>query len=279
MQRAAQQFSLEVHQLASDNELGEPLREYRWKFTRISLIGISIGVAFSALWVVAFFRNPPEAVQDTPFFGTITVLWLALFFYRLYFHHYWYLYTYTQGFIILKRSKVDIFHWEEVDTFRRTVIHVNSLARTTPLLGLLFLILLEPVICRYKIKCSDGKSLVLTYAIKEAEQIGKILNSYITEALLPTFLEMYAEGGEIAFGPLSISQAGISKGNNLLPWDEIQMVELTRNFVGEDNNVLSINKVGRGRWTMPVPTIPDVSVFVALARHALQKQSAPNSNK
>jgi len=57
---------------------------------------------------------------------------------------------------------------------------------------------------------------VLTHAIKDAEKLGKTLDYYITEALLPPLLEMYEEGGEIAFGPLSISQAGISKGNNHL---------------------------------------------------------------
>lgn len=90
---------------------------------------------------------------------------------------------------------------------------------------------------------------------------------------VPTTSRRYAAGGNlsagragstITFGPLSVSQQGVSNGKELLPWYQIKGIEIQRGTV-------MVKKEGkRLNWSsVRVPQIPNFFVFNALVDHVI----------
>jgi hypothetical protein len=63
----------------------------------------------------------------------------------------------------------------------------------------------------------------------------------------------------VYFGPLAVSQMGLTKGNQTVPWSEIHGVQVQKGYI-------KIKK--QGRWfnfaNVPVSSVPNVFVLLSL---------------
>jgi hypothetical protein len=109
------------------------------------------------------------------------------------------------------------------------------------------------------VQCNDGRKFVFKDTLADVEDLGRTIQEEVTRRALPRVLEAYNTGQTIPFGKLSISHAGITKGQETLPWDHVERVWLSQ---GE----LIVEKVGqRLRWSsFRVLEIPNLFVLLAI---------------
>jgi hypothetical protein len=99
------------------------------------------------------------------------------------------------------------------------------------------------------------------------EQLGRLLQDGVTRVRLPEAFRLFNAGQTITFGPVAVSPAGISDGKQLVPWSEVQDVQIRRGIV-------TVKKAGKWlAWkTVFVRKIPNYRVFDALVRAILARR-------
>ncbi len=114
----------------------------------------------------------------------------------------------------------------------------------------------------YTVRLADGRKFVFNGQLEKIAGLGAAFQQQCAARILPRARVAYNAGAAIAFGPLSVSRDGIAKGNALLPWEQVEQVELRR-------GVLHIRKKEQRRdWTFAmesrIPNIPVLMAFVQL---------------
>jgi hypothetical protein len=101
----------------------------------------------------------------------------------------------------------------------------------------------------------------------EIAQLGRLIATAVTRIQLPKAIDLFNSGQAVSFGPLSVSHRGITDGDQMLPWSEIQWV---RTYSGK----VSVKK--SGKWLAwgraDVSQIPNYFVFNALVQAILSQQ-------
>ncbi len=152
--------------------------------------------------------------------------------------------VFPEGLSYTKRGKTNIIRWDDVASFSYNVTRQRR-AGTTHV---------------YTVRLTDERKYVFSDALANIVGLGNTIREETTRRILPRVLEAYNADETISFGKLSISKAGITKGKQTLPWDQVKGVKVERGFV-------SIQKEGkRPRWaSVGVAETPNVFVFLALA--------------
>jgi hypothetical protein len=98
------------------------------------------------------------------------------------------------------------------------------------------------------------------------EQLGRLLDTEVTRAQLPTAIDRLNAGNSVSFGPLTLSPTGIAAGGQSLPWNEVAEVQTRK-------GVVSVRKTGKWlAWKRAqVSEIPNYFVFDALVRANLSQ--------
>jgi hypothetical protein len=101
------------------------------------------------------------------------------------------------------------------------------------------------------------------------EQVGRLLQTYLTPALLPQYVAALNAGQTVRFGPLLVSPAGIAAGDKSVLWSEIDSVQTSGGCV-------SVRKAGKWlSWkSVSVSLIPNYFVFDELVGNILRQRSA-----
>jgi serine/threonine protein kinase len=163
--------------------------------------------------------------------------------------------------------------WEEITELRKTIIQQNIHST-------------YQMHYTYRLQLADGQSkvfggmlgerldrpsratkLVVTPGVTTpvtVEQVGRLLDAGVARVQIPRAFELFNAGQTISFGPLMLSQKGITAGDKMLPWAEVKEVKTL-------NGSVFIKKAGkRLPWTAPsIGKIPNYSVFDALVRAVL----------
>ncbi len=112
----------------------------------------------------------------------------------------------------------------------------------------------------YTVRLTDGRKFIFNNQVDKIAGLGAALQQQCAEVMLPRAREAYQAGASVVFGPFSVSQAGITKGNATLPWEQVEQVELRR-------GVLHVRKKGERRdWAFAMASkVPNLPVLMALA--------------
>ncbi len=252
------QLSPEAELLATTYQLGMPQNEYKVRITVWAMIvwlvvGVVLGVVFLG---VAFTAGTPGAL--------VLFVLLGLFFFGLALYmifipilcRSWRVYICTEGFV-LKRGTIEAFRWDQVEAMWQAVTRhrTNGIYTGTT--------------HKYTVRGKDGRQVIINDRFGNIEDLGNTLSHQITAALMPEVLNAYNAGNTITFGPLSISQQGISNGREALPWSQIT-------GIGVNRGVVTVRKEDKWlNWsTTIVSRIPNVFVFIALVNSILKNRQA-----
>jgi WD40 repeat protein len=87
-------------------------------------------------------------------------------------------------------------------------------------------------------------------------ELTELIRKESTRRILPGLLAAYNDGQTIHFDALSVNRIGISKGNSMLTWDQIESVEVRRGYV-------DISKKGSlfGVWSTRIAEIKNFFAF------------------
>lgn len=117
---------------------------------------------------------------------------------------------------------------------------------------------------RYTIQRQDGYRIILQYFVG-IKTLGETISNQITQAVLPQATQAYNAGQTVQFGSLSLNRQGVSNGWNVLPWSQVEAIDVT-------NGVVSVKRQGGWfRWSkVAASAIPNLFVFLALTNAILK---------
>lgn len=123
-------------------------------------------------------------------------------------------YLYTRGLILTSKSGPergpDVYRWDQIGGLKDTVVErkVRQYRATTHY---------------YSIRRLDGKQAILSGDnIPRMKELWPIITQEVNTVLWPRIQSLYQQGKNISFGPLTISQQGISTSKDQLPWDQVK---------------------------------------------------------
>ncbi len=258
----------DVHQLGGAYGLGAPREEYGFKIMRTLMTGLlllAFGFAAIAFIVIteqiSFTTMDFSAVDTSGNFWLFTLIGLGLFavgvwsLVRLALNYDMRVIVYEQGVLRTNNGLTEVVRWEDVHSFLQSVTkhYTNGIYTGTT--------------HRYTLSRSDGTVFKFDDTIRNVEALGNTLQREVTRVLLPRYIYAYNVGNTVTFGPLSISQQGISNGKEMLPWSQVKNLQVKR-------GVVCVQKEGKWfNWsTVGVARIPNFYVFMALVDYASKGQ-------
>lgn len=118
----------------------------------------------------------------------------------------------------------------------------------------------------YTIERKDGSQVVLDNHIDGIEKLGKVISARITRLLLPQVIEAFNSGQTITFALLTLDQQGLNNGHELLPWTQVEAVDVKDGFVSVKRQGAWLN------WDrVAAAEIPNFFVFQALVDYVLKQ--------
>jgi len=264
-QQAQQQAVLaDVNILASTHQLGMLQAQYKAKLAVLNarlvviltLLGILGGAALigaSILSHVTLFAGIVSSESALGLILLIAGIWLgfnALRYYGLR------VYVFTEGLVQVKGNKTTVVRWDQIKTIWQKVQKrfISSFYIGT--------------VHRYTAQQANGKKITFDDGLKNIEGLGNTLTREVTSRLLPELIATYDAGDPITFGKLRISMHGISIGEEILLWNQIKGVQVTK-------GVLAINKDGQWlNWpSIKAAKIANFPLFLALVNHVISKST------
>jgi hypothetical protein len=141
----------------------------------------------------------------------------------------------------------EAIRWDQVDGYWQRVVQRYSYGISTGSTH------------SYKIRRSDGATYTFNDRLGNVEALGNTIARETVRVLWPRYLAAYQAGQTLTFGPISLSQQGVSNGKNVFAWPQTKEITIKRGF-------LSIQQAGTpsSKWNVLAAKIPNVSLFMAL---------------
>ncbi len=246
-------------QHAATYRLGAPIAEYKYRAVRMivsACITALAGIFFLALYIM----NPTgssslaDDSQPTLIWGLLGIFFLAIAVWlavKVFLDRGSHVYVFSEGLLRMGARMIAI-RWDSVESVWQAVTrrYTNGVYTGTRHI--------------YTVRQWDGTKTIFNDQLKNVEALGNTIARETLRILLPRVIEAYRAGSMITFGPLSVSQQGVSNGKEMLPWSQIKGIEIKRGIV-------TVKKDGKWlSWSsVRVPQIPNFFVFNALVDYVL----------
>lgn len=254
----------EIYQSATAYQLGQqPNAEYVVATGRKQVVaGIAnlvIGIVLGGLCWLLMSQETDSDTGIALLLGGLGLLAIAASIYMFSYgaiYKSWHIYVFEQGFLFKKGNEApQPFRWDQIEAvwYEVTRHYTNGIYTGTS--------------HRYRVRRKDGYQIVLNDRFANVGQLGDTISNQITRTLLPQVIAAYKAGQTITFGPLSVNQQGlVNVLGHVLPWSEIKDIAMQRGYVAVSRS---------GKWlkwsSLPVKSIPNVFVFIALVKALLKK--------
>ena len=241
----------EAYQMAATYQLGMPTAAYRAKFPIKKAIAVAFLFAVGLGILAAAILDSSSMLLSTVIAVVISgVLFLAI--------PIWIVvdavrsrdkrvYVCPGGLLYLHSKKTDAIRWDQVEAVWQRVVRRSTYGFRT-------------VTHLYTLRRNDGATFKFDDHLNNVESLGNTIVRETVRLLWPRYIAAYQAGQTVAFGQISLNQQGVSKGKDMLPWQQVKEIKANRGFI-------VIWKAGdrSRRWkTIVASQIPNVNVFMAL---------------
>jgi len=240
-----------AYELAARYQLGAPTAEYR-RWLRPAGIATSAALMLvGLLFLLIALTNMDSSSPGLLVFGLIFIcaglIWPIIFLLNSSQR----VYVCAAGLVQVKGSAVDAVRWDQAESVTQAVTRQTIRVYLIPVARITY--------HAYTVRRPDGTKLTFKDGLRNVESLGNTITRATAQYLTPRAIAAYNSGAPVAFGGLSISQQGISKGQTLLPWSQFQ------NYQINNGRVLIRQQGKRLNWSStPVRNVPNLLVFVAL---------------
>jgi hypothetical protein len=233
----------------STYQLGTPTAAHRASLG--VWLNLVLGTGFVLLSVyslIALVRSGVRLQLNGPLFWCLFglglgVILLAVWYYQVSLK----IQIFEQGFIYSKGSATRVIRWDTIESIRHQAVRmrVNFIPVGT--------------VHTYTIRTNQGETLKLTNSVGKVVKLGTLIQAEAFKHLMPRAIESYNAGGTLQFGKLSVNQAGIGNGKEIVPWAQVKSVQVS-------NGSITIKKDGKWlNWAnVAVAQTPNFFVFLAL---------------
>lgn len=112
----------------------------------------------------------------------------------------------------------------------------------------------------YTILLNDNTQTKL-YNLQKIQQLGQVIQHQVLRHQLPHARQTLTEGGQVSFGKLIVSAKGLTRGSTMVPWEEIDSVDMVKGSL----KIYRRKGKGRSHWfSIKLARIPNLSVFLTL---------------
>jgi hypothetical protein len=117
-----------------------------------------------------------------------------------------------------------------------------------------------------RLQLVDDRAITLDALFRGHHALGAAVRQGVTGAVLARTAQELERGKEVSFGPLKMSRAGVSNGNELLRWDEVSALGAVLNFSGSGYKLEVRKKGATLAWfSRPYIDFPNAEAFLELA--------------
>ena len=166
------------------------------------------------------------------------------------------IYLFEQGMVIERGTQVQAFPWNQIAEVWQSITRNYRNGRYV---GTTYV---------YTLQRADGYRIKLDNLTKDIAELGPVIAQAISRELVPHALHAMRGGQTLTFASLSLTQRGIANRREMLPWSQIQGVDVKQGRV-------TIRKVGTPRarvfWTDRVARIPNFLVLTVVADEMLRQ--------
>jgi hypothetical protein len=183
-------------------------------------------------------------------------VYVPLFVYRVIRNRTLRLFVYDDGLIHVWHASLQAIYWQNVQAVWHDVIaETHSEYQYTPSYRHVYIV-----------SCTDGTKITLgktDYEFDNMKQLVKSIEGETARYLFPAVLNTYQVGQPVVFGPLTVTQEGLSHGSDMLLWSEVKSIKI------ETSGRIVIGKQGkRSNWaSVKLGDVPNVEVFKMLVHH------------
>jgi hypothetical protein len=165
--------------------------------------------------------------------------------------------VFEHGFTYIKSGDVRVVRWDAIESVRYQAVRVR--VNLIPV-GTLY---------TYTIQTTGGETIKLTNNVGKVAKLGALIQAEAFKQLLPRALETYNAGGTLQYGKLSVNQAGVGNGKEILAWAQVKNVQVS-------NGYILIKKDGKWlNWaSVAIAQTPNSFVFLALVDRIVGVQAA-----
>nr|BBH85906.1 hypothetical protein KTC_06570 [Thermosporothrix sp. COM3] len=245
-------------QIAQENHLGIYMRDaqgsarptgFQITIFLIFALVFAFGALIFLMTTVSVLRIQNWYLAAVGLVGTLVCGYFAYTSFRSILRRKYSLYLYQRGFIFQERSLLTVFRWDDISAILHTE-KLDNLGHTNHV---------------FAFQRKDGKQLMIDNTFADVLEIGEQVQRAVNKALIPEALAQFKAGKELPFNGLSVSQAGLKKGEEVLPWDEADV---------EIFSEVTISKKGEKRswYQMPLQKFANVPVLIALIRYVRKGQ-------
>lgn len=154
-----------------------------------------------------------------------------------------------QGLNITRRGRKRFVLWDEIVFFYSAVVRIRSHGFYTMTSE------------SHTIELKNGEKFAFTSGLKDVYRLAKIIDTELLKRRYPEASERLERGGDVAFGPITLKPAGISKGGSeLLEWKNVESV-------GVENGSVKVKAKGKmlSWFSKSCGKVPNVSILMRLA--------------
>ncbi len=109
------------------------------------------------------------------------------------------------------------------------------------------------------IETEDGRTAVFRMHLSKWDRLAGRIQEEVFERIWPEAKARYDEGEEVEFGPLAISQEGVTVKGSFIPWKRVKKVSVI-------NGHVSVKEKGEeDTHDVPLGSVPNYGVFLRLA--------------
>lgn len=234
-----------VLEQARRTHLGEPLRAFDARpraSVWVVLLTFAAGVlVLGGLAYRASGRMVPGAIAialaSAYLFGALVILWRAVVRGKV-------VHLFENGFTAAAGRTPEVYTWDELISVSMTGLRNTRRGSTR---------------WRFTAVAGDGREVVLGGELPGLGEFGEVVTQEVTVRVVPWYLRAISAGGTVSFGPFVVSQEGIAKDGDGVPWQQVQDVAI-------DNGMVLVWRGGRITLAATVGSVPNAVALAALCQ-------------
>ncbi|BCL80438.1 hypothetical protein ccbrp13_29030 [Ktedonobacteria bacterium brp13] len=236
-----------IYQQAASYQLGAPLQVY--KPNAWSVYVLPVAALLIVLLPLLGLPSDGPASAILAFLILIIVLIIAIIGFISGFNLK--VYTFAEGLVRAKGSKIDVIRWDQVEAVWQKIIKHRRYG--------------IPIYTSYlyTVRRRDGTTFKFTGSLQAIKYLGETIQQEVTRRQLPLAIAAYNSGAPVSFEPFVVDKQGISHNRVPIPWHQIDRVGLNRGWV-----LVYMMGSMLGRFRTRVWRVPNLMVFMQLADYA-----------
>ncbi len=233
-----------IQQQAMAYQLGNFIRVSRPKYTNpVVIVAIMVGaIVLDIIALVALLNWLDRISVYFLIIPVAVIIWGV----RALTSHNLNIYLFDYGYIDSRGKQIRAIRWEQIATIWTkisTTRYGTHVSFTINLFG-------------------DAQSLQYGNTLPDVANIEQMIQNAVTHIQLPRAIATFEAGTPVVFGKVSVTAQGITDGARIIPWDQIDTIQIAQGIIAARRGASLLKLKG-----VKTQDVPNIGVLTALVNH------------